>query len=386
MIRFLKAILLLALALYPAAAPAHAAQQPAFERSLIGVVTAANGARVQVSGSAKATLLGVLDPGERIIVTGRTSDNVWVRVQSRYGEGYLRVNDAKLIAERVEDMRRIAVVAADMPVAPPPPDTPTRDAERYPILPTLSAYVGEIYRRGQALGNRPAIFTKVGDCMTSDELVFLGRFATPNYDLGEYTELQRVIDFYSKESPRPGQANSFAEQSIAAYNGFNAAAVLDPTWLEPGLCAEGTSPLACEYQLARPAVAIIMFGTNDVLTLNSTQFEFYMRLIVHETIARGIIPVLSTFPGNHAIPGRANRFNQAVYRVGQDYDVPVINLWLALQALPGKGIDDKAYLSRSPSTRVSHFTPENLKYGYTMRNLLTLQTLDLLLEQVIGIG
>jgi len=61
-----------------------------------------------------------------------------------------------------------------------------------------------------------------------------------------------------------------------------------------------------------------------------------------------------------------------------------MNLWLAIQPLPGNGRNaESAYLTRPPNTEVATFTDANLRYGYTMRNLVTLQALDTVWSGVI---
>jgi hypothetical protein len=62
----------------------------------------------------------------------------------------------------------------------------------------------------------------------------------------------------------------------------------------------------------------------------------------------------------------------------------VLNLWLALQPLPDHGRNPKSmYLSWVPNHLTSDFTDSNLKYGHTMRNLVTLEALDVLWKEVI---
>jgi len=224
----------------------------------------------------------------------------------------------------------------------------------------------------------------VGDCMSADVTLFLGKFGTDHYRLEQYGSLQDIVNYYRQLSPRKGIDNSFVAPSLATYTGLNAAAVEDSTWSDPSYCASNESPLGCEYRLSKPAVAIIMFGTNDITVLNPKEFDYYLRLVVHDTIDRGIIPLLSTFPGDPYHEKQTYQFNQAIVQIARDYDIPVINLWLALQALPNQGLNyQSSYLSRTFQTQVSYFTKRDLEYGYTLRNLLTLQALDLIWRNVL---
>ncbi len=356
----------------------RAATSSAYERSLVGVLNRSTAQRT--TWTSTATVLGALEKENRVIISGRNEVASWYFVESQFGYGY--VNAAALSVKG--DIHHLPVVSGDLPNVLLPDDSPTDDPAKYPILPTISAYTRQIYERGLQFGNRPEIFTKVGDCMTADALLFMGEIGEKHYDLGVYTDLQDVIDYYSAVSPRKGSKNSFVAPSAASFTGFNASSVEDPEWLPAGICPDGVTPLACEYAAVKPGVALIMFGTNDMTTLTPSQYDFYLRLVVIDTLDRGIIPLLSTFPGDPWQPKKANRLNQIVYKVARDFDVPVMNLWLAIQSLPNAGLRPQSnYLSQPSNVRVAYFKGEPLQYGYTMRNLVTLQALDIIWKQVI---
>jgi hypothetical protein len=248
------------------------------------------------------------------------------------------------------------------------------DLTAYPILPEPAARVYDIFARGQALGRDPHVVSKAGDC-NSAEWMFLHAFGAAQYQLGEYGELQGVVDQF---------AASLDYRTYAAHNGLNILAVHDPLWASAPDCASGETPLECEYRIHNPSVAIIMFGTNDILILTPEQFDHNLRRTVHETIQAGIIPVMSTFPRYLQHPERSILFNQIVVRAALDFNVPLINLWLALEPLPSHGIDDDGFHLNGPITGAGDFTSEaNLQTGYPMRNLVTLQTLDIIWHEVI---
>src|SRR5262249_2026777 len=89
-----------------------------------------------------------------------------------------------------------------------------------PILPQVDGAMIAVARntlaRGKALGNNPRVFTKIGDCMT-DYTYFLGEFGfgKGHYDLGPYTNLQGVIDYFSVPV-RNTPLNSFNIDSLAS--------------------------------------------------------------------------------------------------------------------------------------------------------------------------
>ncbi len=188
-----------------------------------------------------------------------------------------------------------------------------------------------------------------------------------------------MIDNFSQDD-----LNSFDRESQAAAGGFNTASVIDSLWANPEFCQAGETPLSCEVRIMQPSIALIMFGTNDVFYLDEASFDFFLRSIVVETIRDGILPIMSTFPQRPEFPEKSVLYNQIVVQIAQDYDVPLINLWLALDPLPNQGIDqeDTTHMSTPASGQVCYFIGPNLEAGFTVRNLVTLQTLDAVMKAV----
>jgi hypothetical protein len=259
------------------------------------------------------------------------------------------------------------------------------DLAAYPVIPTISANARAIYQTGLARGNRPGVFSKLGDCMTENPY-FLVTLADGDYDLGQYSALADVIDYFSQAPARTEQwdKNSFATVGLAAASGFNIAGPLDATWADPAWCKGGESPAACEYRWAQPSVAIIMFGTNDVAYTDAATYNYFLRTLVADTVSRGILPLLNTFPTRPEDPEKSLLLNRIVVRVAEDYDVPLINLNQALEPLPYHGVDpnDTIHLSVPADQQVDYFTPDHLESGFTMRNLVTLQALQAVLAAV----
>lgn len=246
----------------------------------------------------------------------------------------------------------------------------TIDLTAYPILPESIGSVWEIFEQGS--GDRHVI-AKVGDC-NSIEWRFLHPFGLGEYELGAHTNLADVINHFEE---------SLAYRTYAAQNGLTVNGVLDPAWASKVACNPGESPLACEFRLHNPSVAIIMFGTNDMLVLTPGQFDYYLRHLVRETMNMGVIPILSTFPRHLAFPDRSITYNQIVVLVARDLDVPLVNLWLALESLPNHGISDDGFHLSGTMQAAGVLTEENLHYGYTMRNLVTLQALDIVWREAM---
>ncbi len=285
-------------------------------------------------------------------------------------------------------------VPTPAPTLRPPPPTPVFGAfdpasvahinlADYPIVPEISPTARQLYANGLAGGSNPRVFSKLGDCMTENPY-FMVTFAEGRYDLGQYGDLQAVLDHFGGEPARDGgwTLDSFATVGLAAASGFNIAGPLDATWANPEWCKGGESPAACEYRVARPSVALLMFGTNDVDYTDAVSYDYFLRTLVIQTIDAGVLPVLSTFPTRPENPEKSLLLNQIVVSVAQDYDLPLINLNRALEPLPNHGVNpaDTIHLSVPPDGRVDVFTPENLQAGFTVRNLVTLQTLAAILE------
>jgi reactive intermediate/imine deaminase len=103
---------------------------------------------------------------------------------------------------------------------------------------------------------------------------------------------------------------------------------------------------------------------------------------VAETIDHGVLPLLNTFPTRPEDPEKSLLLNRIVVRVAEDYDIPLVNLNRALEPLPHHGVDpnDTIHLSVPADERVDAFTETNLQSGFTVRNLVTLQALEAVLE------
>lgn len=254
------------------------------------------------------------------------------------------------------------------------------DLSTYPVIPEISDHAQQLYRNSITSGTNPHAFIKVGDCMTATPF-FLYPIGEGNYGLGANTDLQRVIDHFIS-----GDLNAFSRISQAAAGGFNSASILDSLWANPMFCESGETPLACEIRATNPSIALIMFGTNDVFYLDEFQFDFFLRSIVTETIRNNVLPILSTFPHRPEFPEKSDLYNQIVVKIALDFDIPLINLWRALESLPHRGVDpeDTTHLSAPADGAVCHFSDENMQWGFTVRNLLTLQTLDAVLRAVNG--
>lgn len=243
---------------------------------------------------------------------------------------------------------------------------------------SVSVRTRQIYQTGRSRGNNPRVFVKVGDSITNNQ-PFMNGYGSGEYDLGEYGYLQDAINFFDN--------GSFTRNSIAAESGFNAAAVQDAIWAPSGTCNPNESPLACEYRIMKPAIAIIMYGSLDVQLYGADAFRGYLSQIVQHTTSQGIVPVLTTFPnGADYYPSQVEQFNSVIRSIAASEQIPLIELRNPALSLPDRGVGgDKYHLSMNGTSYFIALNGEHNQYGLTLRNLLTLQALDDL-RRGLGMG
>lgn len=215
-------------------------------------------------------------------------------------------------------------------------------------------------------GNLSSTFSKVGDSITANQAFMIG-YGTGEYDLGAYGHLQSTINHFS---------GSFARPSLAAFSGFNTAAMMDSVWATDSRCMANETPLACEYRVNRPSVAIIMLGSVDVQLYGANEFRTYLDRIIQYTIGQGIIPVLTTFPNaNDYYPGESEAFNGVIRSLASQYQIPLIDLRPAAMALSDNGVSGDGFHLSQRGDNFIGLNGEQNQYGLTMRNFMTLQML-----------
>jgi hypothetical protein len=216
----------------------------------------------------------------------------------------------------------------------------------------------------------------VGDSITVNA-GFLTPFGMRQYVLHDHSYLQEAINHY--ESGWARTHTPFANVSLAAGVGWSSLHVVDPSMANEALCDEEETPLECEYRHVKPSVAIIMLGTNDVPGISNLAYEAAMREIIEISLEKGVIPVITTIPPMHrtGMESRVATFNSILANLANEYEIPLLDYWSALQNLPNQGIgSDGVHPTRAPGLEDGVLSAENLRYGIPMRNLVTLQALD----------
>jgi len=364
------------------------------------------GLRLRAAPTLTSQVLGYLDALTRLNVVGRTADSTWLQVVTPTGQnGWVTTSWTDVYVA----LAKVPIVNVELPapatatpagawpptatskaastdtaattVADPPP---APNPNGYNTVSGISAHARQIFLQGQQMGNRANVFSKVGDSITASP-VFLSPIGNGYYNLRDYAALQPVIDYFSAQ-PARGDSNSFNNTSLAAKVGWRALAEMIPGSGDPTLCQADEGPLACEYRLVKPSVALIMLGTNDVVSTSDDKFDADMRKVLDLTIASGIVPVLSTIPPlfRVGLDGRSDQLNVIIVKLAREYDIPLWDYGSALQGLPNSGIGgDGVHPTAAPAGHSADFTPENLQYGMVVRNLGALYALDDVWRQVI---
>lgn len=261
------------------------------------------------------------------------------------------------------------------PLAATPAPAQSSLPARSPAPDPVQQKLQQIFANGQARGNRADVFSKVGDSITVS-FNFLVAVGQGDYALGMYDYLQETINFYSNTNARQG--NSFVNPSLAAVEGWAAWGALNPEFA-PAPCNPGEAPLACEYRLVRPSVALIMYGTNDVGYRAPQQYEADLIRIVEISESMGVIPLLSTFPARPDVGAQVDVFNDIVRDLASARHLPLLDYHAALQGVTNLGLgQDRLHPSTPPvgfKGTADFSNPDNLDYGYVVRNLTALQAL-----------
>lgn len=256
-----------------------------------------------------------------------------------------------------------------------------------------SRRVHTIFARGQLLGRRHDVFIKVGDSNTTSG-DFLRPFTIENAGC-QYGEFDYLLDtvhhFSAVPTPRRPWINSFNTDNLTAVNGLSSNGLLDPIWAPGGgLCTIEETLIPCEVRIVSPSVAIFMIGLMDLEHTEVLQYEANLHYAVGLAVDEGVIPVLTTFPVLPDYPRESNSWwsksielNNAMLNIAEDYNIPAINFWAAAQHLPNYGIGPDRTHFKHVVGQFCNFVGSEQTLGGTLRNLLTLQALDLLRRDVL---
>jgi len=268
--------------------------------------------------------------------------------------------------------------------------------QELPVTPTLGPVVvsqlEKVASRGERLGNHPGVVAKIGDSITASPS-FLQALACSPPQLGQWNELRGTLGFFGRTAvPRGSEevqcavSNSYSRLGVAAVGGWRAADALLPRESFPE--CKGLPAVSCELLLLRPAVALIMFGTNDLEEITAVQFRLDLARAVRLVSSAGTIPVISTIPPRARQPFslRVARFNAEIAGLAENRALPLWNYWRQMvePGVPRSGLSrDGVHPSVfCPPCTAIDFRPVGMRQGYALRNLGALRVLDRLRREV----
>lgn len=253
-----------------------------------------------------------------------------------------------------------ALPMTPIPVLPPDVNGVPLD-EIIVMSPDVKAHIREIYSLGQKMGRNPHAFSKIGDS-TIENPHFLTRFDGTDYNLGNWFNLQRVIDYYR---------GSFGRQGEAVRRGLHSWSALDPWWADPADCEPYETVVMCEFRNQNPAIVFIRLGSNDRGVPDS--FEKNLRRIIDLALANGIVPIVGTKADR--FEGASGINNMILRELAAEYDLPLWDFDKVASATPGRGLDqDGVHLSAF----FQHDYRQDIAFirGHGIHNLTALIALD----------
>ncbi len=191
-----------------------------------------------------------------------------------------------------------------------------------PILPEPDESIRDIYLLGQSLGNDPHAFSIFGDCQARPG-EFFGVFETDEELVASLPiELQETVAHFQ---------GSFNRESSTAQDGTTPGALLWDQWHRGQYgCGFGETPVDCELRVHRPSFVIIQIGSH----FESRNTE-YLRRIINQLIAEGVVPILATKADNRELDHRVNR-DMAL--LSAEFNLPLWNFWASLSDLSNRGL------------------------------------------------
>ena len=279
-------------------------------------------------------------------VVARSANNIWLKVQTPKGDGWLLTQYGQLNGE-------LSALPTEKPVS----NTVGGTMPWSQFITPITARAKKLYLAKAANKNLNA-FTVVGDCNSVPE-AYVGRVAMGLFDASKYPALAPAVERF---------APSFGRLSQAAFRGFNSASMFDPVWANPNFCEPGEGVLACELRRSQASVVFISLGTGDQFTWKD--FEKNYRGVLDYVVQQKRLPVLVTKADDLELQqgsAPAGTINAAIRKLGAEYGVPVIDFYAATRGLPDYGL-------RWEGNENFHMSAA----GSDTRILLSLQVLDAL--------
>ncbi|MET0594339.1 MAG: SGNH/GDSL hydrolase family protein [Polyangiaceae bacterium] len=268
------------------------------------------------------------------------------------------------------------------------------DRQVSPITASVAEHLRNVALHGTNLADN--VFMKVGDSI-SDSEYYLNCFKgdinnqapTREFNIvwGGYSALAEAVFHF--RSAKIGMTSPFDRKSATTRVG---AAVTFPLEGDP------PTPFEQEFTALSPQFAGTMYGTNDLGVGGSARTDLGQKIrpyqkglvtLVDTMLARGIVPWLSTIPPRIDDPQYMEivpLFNAVVRGLAEGRQIPLVDFNRDLLAAPFYGLGengDGVHPNTLDYNTACHFDTATLAYGYNIRNLGALTTLDRLMKVVV---
>jgi lysophospholipase L1-like esterase len=232
-----------------------------------------------------------------------------------------------------------------------------------------------LHKAGRGTGIKANEVAFIGDSgLAGVRSIKLGQLRT------EQPILNGLQEFYAQTFGNGINVSSIADQPAS----FTAFSLIDQG-KGANACA-GKAPINCAVE-NRVAVVFILVGRDDI-ALNRPIEEFTQRLdeAVKAAEAGQVIPVLATIPGllNPAENAKLEAFNQVIIETAKAHNIPVVNLYAALNADPNPPKIVNGAPTVGGEEPGSNFTGAGMQFGINRVNDALLRTLEAIRTQVLS--
>jgi hypothetical protein len=334
------------------ATPAADASAPAASAPASGVflrmTITAKSTFVRAAPTWGAARIGSAFKGQTYTAIGRSTDPQWVQIQFGNRLGWAAASVGRLSGD-------ISLLAATDDVTPGQTNAAwvSGSGGGAPWIPVLTPYIRSLYESAPQFGRGLNLFAAVGDC-NSESPVYLQRVREGRFNFTGREDLRATADFF---------AASFQRDGLATYGSFNTGAVLHPDWGNPGWCRPGEGAFVCELRVSQASIVFIALGTGDQYTWRDAEKNY--RTMIEYATNNGVLPVLVTKADEvESVQGDAEPgyLNSVMRRLAQEYQIPLLDFWLATRSLPNYGLKPDGF----------HLNED----GINLHILVTLQTLE----------
>jgi hypothetical protein len=247
------------------------------------------------------------------------------------------------------------------------------------------AWVASMKAVHQKFKGQPGTFAQFGDSITVSRAFWFGLQYAPKNTSPEMVRALDLVKGHMREECWDWKGPEFGNQGRMTIRWADQNV---DKWLED----------------LNPEVALMMFGTNDLGSLDLAEYETKTRQVVQKCLDNGTILILSTLPPKHGQAEKAAAFADAVRRIAREMQLPLTDYHAEiLKRRPDdwdgasdafrqyEGYDVPTLIARdgvhpsNPQKYANDYSDEALhKNGFSLRNYLALLKYAEVIEKVLG--